>query len=73
MLQNETSYYSRIYGSSPQDLYIMALEKEKKRKRGEILMTQSYKMEDAHKLELYLDKHNRTKMLLKSHLKTLHF
>ena len=45
----------------------MALEKEKKRKRGEILMTQSYKMEDAHKLKLYLDKHNGTKIFLKSH------
>ena len=43
----------------------MALEKEKKRKRGEILMTQSYKMEDAHKLELYLDKHNETKIFFK--------
>ena len=47
----------------------MALKKEKKRKekRGEILMTQSYKMEDAHKLELQLDKHNVTKIFMKSH------
>ena len=28
-------------------------------------MTQSYKMEDAHKLELYLDKHNETKIFFK--------
>ena len=33
MYQNETDYYSRLYVSSPQDLYIMALEKEKKRKK----------------------------------------
>ena len=30
-------------------------------------MTQSYKMEDAHKLELQLDKHNGTKIFMKSH------